>query len=121
IAAGALHGLEHHRARLGEDHERARLLASIVDGAGGARVVPPDTNIVMLDLPEGGDAEAVQARAREAGVRIGMWTRTRLRMVTHLDVDDADVRRAGEIVCRALSRASDEPRATRSEPALVRQ
>lgn len=35
LAAGALHAIEHHRSRLSEDHEHARLFASSVDGAGG--------------------------------------------------------------------------------------
>src|SRR5215204_6310687 len=41
LAAAALHGLDHHWQRLGDDHGRARALASAVEGAGGARVVPP--------------------------------------------------------------------------------
>jgi threonine aldolase len=84
LAAGALHGLEHHVARLSEDHESARHLARVVDGAGGARVVPPDTNIVMLDLPAPRSSE-LKARAEADGVRISAWSATRVRMVTHLD------------------------------------
>ncbi|HEX3868655.1 MAG TPA: threonine aldolase family protein, partial [Gemmatimonadaceae bacterium] len=53
LAAASLYALDHHMARLGDDHENARLIASAVDGAGGATVIPPDTNIVMVDLPAG--------------------------------------------------------------------
>ncbi|HEY0777801.1 MAG TPA: threonine aldolase family protein, partial [Gemmatirosa sp.] len=51
LAAAALHGLDHHYATLADDHARARAIADAVDGAGGATVVAPQTNIVMVDLP----------------------------------------------------------------------
>ncbi|MGZ8470092.1 MAG: threonine aldolase family protein [Gemmatirosa sp.] len=102
IAAGALHGLDHHFGRLGDDHARARALAAAVDGVGGARVVPPDSNILMVDLPQP-VVPAVVARAAEQGVLLSPWTTTRLRAVTHLDVDDAMIARAGEVIAAALA------------------
>ena len=102
LAAAALHGLEHHLPRMHEDHARARELASLLDGAGGARVVPPDTNIVMVDLPPQALAPVLVARAAEAGVLVTPWSASRIRMVTHLDVDADRVRTAGEIVATTL-------------------
>lgn len=102
LSAAALHGLEHHMARLADDHANAQLLARTIGGAGGAKVVPPDTNIVMLDLPSGRAASGVVASAAERGVRVAEWTDTRIRMVTHLDVSEADCRRAGEVLCDIL-------------------
>jgi threonine aldolase len=101
LAAGALYGLEHHRAGLADDHRRARALAAAVDGVAGARVVPPDTNILMVDLPAP-VVPAVVARAATAGVRVSPWSATRLRAVTHRDVDDAEVARAGEVLADAI-------------------
>jgi threonine aldolase len=106
LAAAALHGLEHHWPRMHEDHARARAFAAAVDGACGARVVPPDTNIVMVDLPAGVDAFDLVRRAADAGVLVTPWTPTRLRAVTHLDVGDDDVRRAAEVIVRLLERSS---------------
>jgi threonine aldolase len=106
LAAAALHGLEHHWPRLHEDHARARAFASAVDGACGARVVPPDTNIVMVDLPPGVDAFELVRRAAEEGVLVTPWTPTRIRAVTHLDVGDEDVRRAAETIVRLLEQSS---------------
>jgi threonine aldolase len=105
LAAAALHGLEHHLPRLGEDHERARELARSLHGAGEARVVPPDTNIVMVDLPPRIGAAAFVARAAEAGVLIAPWSATRIRAVTHLDADQAQVRTAGEVLAGILEEA----------------
>lgn len=103
LAAGALYALDHNLDRLAVDHENARTLARLVDGAGGARVVPPDTNIVMIDLAPGDTAERVAAAARKAGVRVAEWSRTRVRMVTHLDVSAAECDRAGVVMKQVLS------------------
>jgi threonine aldolase len=102
LAAAALYALEHHLDRLAEDHEAARRFAGIVAGADGARVVAPDTNIVMVDVPAGTTSAAVTARAAEQGVRITPWSATRIRAVTHLDVDLAAVTRAAEVVRSAI-------------------
>jgi threonine aldolase len=102
LAAAALHGLDVHLPRLAEDHERARELAAIVDGVRGARVVPPETNIVMLDLPPELDAFVIVERAATAGVLVTPWSRSRIRAVTHLDVDAPAVRAAGEALARTI-------------------
>jgi threonine aldolase len=102
LAAAVLHALEHHLHRLSEDHATARRFAEVVDGAAGARVVAPDTNIVMVDLPEGTPSAAVVAAAAEQGIRITPWSASRIRAVTHLDVDDSAVTRAAEVVRWAI-------------------
>ena len=103
IAAGALHGLQHHLGRLHLDHEHARTFASLVHGAGGARPVPPDTNIVMIDLRAGQRAADVVAAASAAGVALSGWSATRVRAVFHLDVSAEAAAQAGRIVADALS------------------
>lgn len=102
LAAAALHALDAHLGRLGEDHANAKLFADAVDGAAGARVVPPDTNIVMIDLPAGVTSGDVVARAKERGVLITAWNASRVRAVTHLDADRAAVAQAAEVVRRAI-------------------
>ena len=83
----------------------ARLLAKRVDGVGGARTVSPDTNIVMIDLRAGLSAFDVVKGAAEHGVMLNPWSPTRIRAVTHLDVDDDAVRRAGEVIVELLEAA----------------
>ena len=73
LAAGALHGVEHHLARLHEDHTNAATFAQLVDGAGGARPVTPDTNIVMIDLRAGSrrpTVVAARADSRRGALRL---------------------------------------------------
>ena len=103
LAAAVLYGLDHHMHRLVDDHVNAKTIASIIDGAGDASVVPPDTNIVMIDLsPRHGAAEIVRA-AKARGVLVSEWSATRLRMVTHLDVSADDAKHAAEVLRTALS------------------
>jgi threonine aldolase len=103
LAAGALYGLDHNWPRMHEDHARAKELAALVDGVAGARVVPPDTNIVMIDLPPGVPAPGVVSRCAAGGVQVTAWSASRVRAVTHLDVDAAMVRRAGETIAREIA------------------
>jgi threonine aldolase len=94
LAAAGRYALDHHLERLAEDHERARVL--------GARFgVTTETNIVSLDVA---DARSVAAAAAEQGVLLGVVGPTRVRMLTHLDVDDAGVRQAGDVVSGLLDR-----------------
>ena len=106
LAAAALHALDVHLGRLTEDHANAQRFADVVDGAGGAAVVPPDTNIIMVDLAAGVTSESVVARAKEAGVMITEWSPSRVRAVTHLDAGTDDVLRAAEIVRAAIEQCS---------------
>jgi threonine aldolase len=101
LAAAALYGVEHHLARLPDDHEAASVLGAMVNGAGGATIVPPDTNILMIDLPAA-RAKAVVARAAELGLRVSDWSPTRIRAVTHLDAPLAAIKLAGPLLRQAL-------------------
>ena len=90
IAAAGLHAVEHHRARLADDHTRAARLAAALSEQGW-QVDAPQTNMVFLTTP---DAGAIVAAARAAGLLLGAADARRVRAVTHLDVSDADVDRA---------------------------
>ena len=105
LAAAALHGIEHHLSRLAEDHENARLIARMLDGIDGASIVPPDTNILMIDITRDLPASAVAEQAAREGVLVAEWSPTRIRLVTHLDVSTADCRRAGEVLASILAAA----------------
>jgi threonine aldolase len=95
LAAAGLHALDHHRDRLADDHRRARRLAELCAGIDGLRVTPPETNIVMLELTRPGmTAPVVVQRLAGEGVLLVEFTLTKLRAVTHLDVDDDGIERA---------------------------
>ncbi len=101
LAAAGLHALHHHVDRLAEDHRRAAELAALLADAAPGRVDPKavETNMVLVQVT---DAGAVAARAAEQGVLVGATGPTTLRIVTHLDVDDAGIRHAGSVLARLL-------------------
>jgi threonine aldolase len=100
LAAAVQHALDHHIDRLAEDHAHARRLAQGLQGLPGVRCEMPDTNIVFVDVaPE--RAQGVVDRARAEGVLFtGLY---RLRLVTHLDVSQADVDRAIQVMRTVLA------------------
>jgi len=105
VAAAGVYALEHNIERLAEDHERARRLAEGLDAAGvPVNLEQVETNFVQIDLaPLGLAPQEALARLWEHGVGLSMTAHpTRLRAVTHLDVDDGDVERAVELIPRAL-------------------
>lgn len=91
LAAAGSYAVTHHLDRLADDHARARRFADAV--AEVAPVVDPatvETNIVMLDLSETAWVPAEFAQALgEKGVRAYPADATRVRLVWHLDVDEA--------------------------------
>jgi threonine aldolase len=103
LAAAGLHALEHHRARLADDHANARYLAETLASAPGVRcdAARVQTNIVMIEF-ERVDASAVVAHAAGRGVKL-LGTGRKMRLVTHLDVDRAGCTRAAEVIAEAAS------------------
>lgn len=92
LAAAGLHALEHHVARLAEDHANAARLAKGLAGAGWD-VEPAQTNMVFVQVPKE-RCEALQRHLAAAGVTAIVSPRTRL--VTHLDVEADGIDRAVE-------------------------
>lgn len=107
LAAAGLYALEHNIARLAEDHRRARLLAERLARVPGLRVDPGkvQTNMVYAGTRGSGTPAANLVRQLEAAgvwcLDEGPWT---IRLVAHLDVDDADVEEAGELVASVVER-----------------
>jgi threonine aldolase len=110
LAAAAIHALDHHLARLADDHANARRLAAIIAGIDGLSLegtpesVP--TNMVFFTVDARlGNAQDFCARLAEHGVAaIGMGP-NRVRMVTHLDVSAADIDRAAAAIALAAGKA----------------
>jgi len=86
LAAGALFALEHHRARLAEDHVAARSVAEALSAIRGTTIdlASVETNIVNVRLAAP-KAEAIVADARRRGVLVHATGGAALRVVTHLD------------------------------------
>jgi threonine aldolase len=91
LAAAGRYALAYHLERLADDHRRAKAIAEAI----GQDPADVDTNIVILDVA---DAPAVAAAAAEQGVLVGALGPRMLRLITHLDVDEAGMRRAIDVL-----------------------
>jgi threonine aldolase len=114
LGAACLHALDHHLARLAEDHRRARDLAGGLRRVPGIAVAEPETNIVFADLEHPAlDRNALRDAMEARGVLVWPFGKRRLRLMTHLDVDDAAVARAVAALHAAVEEALAAPRAGR--------
>ncbi|GAA4856092.1 low-specificity L-threonine aldolase [Luteimonas vadosa] len=92
LAAGALHALDHHVARLADDHARAARLADALRGLSGIEVPAQHSNMVFLAIPTARHA-ALKSALDAARVRVSIGDSDAIRLVLHLDVDDDGVQR----------------------------
>lgn len=105
IAAGALYALEHHRARLAEDHANAQMLAKALARMPGVELDLADvqTNIILFRVTTVPAAALVRA-LKEAGLLVLATGPDTIRAVLHLNVSSADTHRAIEIFQAALKK-----------------
>ena len=105
VAAGALYALDHNVERLAEDHAHARRLAEAIASLDGVSIDPAEvtTNIVIFSVADPG---GLCATLQRQGVRMGALDASRVRAVTHLDVDTAGIDAAIEAVRGALVAAA---------------
>jgi threonine aldolase len=97
LAAACLYALDHHVARLAEDHARTRALAEGLRRVPGIAVGEPETNILYIRLEHPAlEPREVLAGLESRGVRMSKFGPRQLRAVTHLDVDDSGIARATE-------------------------
>lgn len=101
LAAAGLVALAQNIERLADDHARARRLAEAVAERWPGAIDPATVRTNIVRFPHDEPATVV-AHLADAGVLAGTVGPGMLRLVTHLDVDDAGIDRA----CRALAAAS---------------
>jgi threonine aldolase len=100
LAAAGLYALDHHVQRLADDHARAARLAEALVASGRFTLAAPvATNMAYVDTR--GPAEEIVRRAEERGVLTHAPGPRTIRVVAHLDVDDAGIDRAIDSLVRA--------------------
>jgi len=104
LAAAAIYALDHHRERLAEDHEHARVLADALTAVAGLKLVfPVETNMVFVDLSAPlPDAATVCANLKPHGILAMPMGSRRIRLVTHLDITRPMVTRACGVLTGVL-------------------
>ncbi len=104
LAAACRYALDHHIARLADDHVNAQLIASAARDVPGFTLTPPDveTNLVWWEVDaRHGTAKQVAERLKAKGVLVAPLGARVIRAVTHLDVSREQCVKAAEAV-RAL-------------------
>lgn len=97
LAAAGIYALEHHVDRLAEDHRNARRLAQGLSGIEGVDVDADAVQTNMTFMHVAADkADSLREWLAGQGVRIGSGNAVRL--VTHLDVDAADIDRVVDAI-----------------------
>ncbi len=95
LAAACLHAFDHHIDRLAEDHANAARLAEGLAALAGVTTDYTGTNMVFVGLDS--PVEGVAQRLRAAGVDTLLGPHGG-RLVTHLDVSEADIKTAVDVI-----------------------
>ncbi len=90
LAAAAHYALDHHVSRLAQDHALAAQLAAGLAGLPGLTIEPVQTNILFIDVAPERSAGLLAHLKAHGILATGLY---RLRMVTHMDVDQAGIER----------------------------
>jgi threonine aldolase len=121
IAAGALYALQHNRKRLAQDHANAQIIAEAISATEGLSLQPDtvETNIVIFRVePRLGSAAEFAAELKTQNVLCLSISPTQVRIVTHLDVTEAQCIAAAKIIRETAGRlAGGKKLAKELEPA----
>jgi len=124
LAAAALYSLDHLTSGLAEDHDNAKIIATIINKLSSpfAFVIPEDleTNIVMLHVREI-NAHDLQERLESVeeceksglggeliSVRCQLRSDTLIRLVTHADISKDMAAKAGEKIAYVIKEMGDK-------------
>jgi threonine aldolase len=101
IAAAGIYALDHHIERLRDDHRRAKAIGEALRRTAYVDwLMPVDTNIIIFCLKQNFSADVFTASMKEKGILCIAIGKNQVRMVTHLNVDDAMTEKVMEEIVR---------------------
>lgn len=90
LAAAGIYALDHHVHRLTEDHRRAKEIGKVLSSSSYLDwLMPVETNIIIFRLKDTTPADIFTQQLKTAGILAIPIGKNQVRMVTHLDIDDA--------------------------------
>ena len=92
LAAAGQYALDHHVARLADDHRRAAYMAGRLREIAGIDLLGQYTNMVFIKVPAD-RLRDLDVHLRAADIRISIGYLPTLRLVMHLDIDDEGIAR----------------------------
>lgn len=106
VAAAGHFALDHHVARLADDHRNAKKLANGLAGIAGLHCDPAtvDTNMVFVTPPAGTHA-ALRSHLEANGI-IVIGDQGAMRLVTHLDISSEDIDRVVDAFIAFMDQAT---------------
>lgn len=92
LAAAGIYAFDHHIDRLKDDHRRAKEIGNVLSASPYLEwLIPVETNIIIFKLKEEFPADRFVQNLKENDILAIAIGKNQVRMVTHLDVDDAMV------------------------------
>jgi len=89
LAAAGIYALDHHLNRLEEDHKKARLIEEALRSCSWVKDIDQvETNIIIFYINEGLDPKLIIDKLQEVGILIVSMGGGKLRIVTHLDLNE---------------------------------
>ncbi len=99
LAAAGIYALDNHVKRLSIDHLHAQKLGEwLLETNYVARVMPPESNIVLFDVHNDLDAEKVVKLFGKAGLKCNTTGPKTIRFVTHLDISSTQIDQCENII-----------------------
>jgi len=99
LAAAGIYALENNVARLVEDHKHAQLIAKTLETKDFiGEILPVETNIVIFEVKGRYTAPDLAVKLKEAGIFVIAISPTQIRIVVHLDIQPADVKRTIDVI-----------------------
>lgn len=90
LAAAGIYAVDNHVGRLREDHARAKVIGECLQQLSFVKsVMPVDTNIVIFELESTVSPALFLEKIGEHQIKALAFSANEVRMVTHLDFDDA--------------------------------
>ncbi|MDH3942595.1 MAG: low-specificity L-threonine aldolase [Anaerolineae bacterium] len=105
LAAAGIVALEQMVKRLADDHARAESLAALLDQLDGLHVYAQNTNMVYIELAAdvSMDEPSLLKALEEGGIKLGWVGPRRFRLVTHNDIDNANIEKAAAVFSDILT------------------
>ena len=99
MAATGIYAMEHHIARLAEDHFHAKQIAkALLEKNFVGHMLPVETNILIFEVLEHWNPQTFADFLKKYHILVMPISETQVRMVTHLDVTTEMIAKTCEII-----------------------
>jgi threonine aldolase len=103
MAATGLYAMEHHIARLAEDHLNAKQIAKyLLQKTFVGHMLPVETNILIFDVQDSWTPKLFADYLKKEGILVTPISDTQVRLVLHLDITPAMVERTCTVISQMV-------------------